>query len=235
MDPTPSPTPILNWLEDHRTAVDLAKWVLLLLAAWLGGVFRFFGRYTRRPRLKIKPIISRCFIEEFDEFNGRTDCARVAFLVDVWVINRSSEKIVIEDFRCSYVTNRFWLRWSRNLHPATLPNQPRVTMGGAAKLMPVWFSHFQEGPSHLTVEASIEPKEACGGYLLFVSFTYGSWNPRTSSKGLRLRVTGRFTTGARATSVAWIPKMQDKEKFEHLVPGIFDQLAHESSWNIFAD
>jgi hypothetical protein len=228
------PAPILNWVENHHTTVDLLKWAALLVAAWFAGAFRFLRRYTRKPRVQIQPIVSRCFIEKFKEFDGKPDCARVAFLVDTHVTNPSSEKVVIENFRASFFTQRFWSPWSRYLYPTTLPSRPTIELGGGGKVMPTWFSHFADGLAHQTIGASVEPKEAPCGYLLFVSFTYGSWNPRVSPKGVRLRVTVRFTTGPAATSAAWIPIMHDKEKFEKLVPGIFAQLGHESSWNIFA-
>ncbi len=49
------------------------------------------------------------------------------------------------------------------------------------KYMDVFFTEYLEDEGkRKVVTGKLEPKDACGGYILFVSFTYGNFNPKLS-------------------------------------------------------
>ena len=82
---------VTQWIEDHQATVDLAKWLLVLALAWAAGLFRYVRNLTRTPRLSISSVTSRCYVEE-QPFESHSDAMKAAFLLDIEVTNRSSEK-----------------------------------------------------------------------------------------------------------------------------------------------
>ena len=81
------------------------------------------------------------------------------------------------------------------------------------------------------MSGNIGSKEFQNGYILFVSFTYGSWNPKLIKDRVRLKILCKLTTGETLKDAAYIRITYDAEKFEKWVPGIIDQVGHESSWH----
>ncbi len=105
-------------------------------------------------------------------------------------------------------------------------------MGGGVKFMRVFFTNFPDDASELTATGQLDAKEYCAGYLLFVSVTFGTWNPRISGGSIKVVLRARLTTGERLTARAKVPVNESKQFFEQTVPGIVAQIEHETAWNI---
>lgn len=221
----------VSWIESHPTTVDILKWGGLLLLAWLSGIFRFVRNYAKRPSISLIAEASRCYVEEIDEFEGSKNVIRAAFLVDVTVRNPTKERIVVESFSLSYVKNKPLYFRSAEYHPVTMPNRPRQEMGSGTKVSKVFFSKFDDGFEALTMSGDIEAKQFQNGYLLFVSFTWGSWNPKIVKGHIRTRICCQLTTGEVISDSASIQVTTNAEMFEKWVPGIIDQVGHECTWN----
>lgn len=222
---------IAKWIEAHPITVDLFKWGTILLLAWITGFFRFVRNHARKPSISVIPEASRCYIEQMDEFDGCKDVIRAAYLVDVTVRNPTNEKIVVESFSLSYIKNKPLFFRSVEFHPVTMPSRPRQEMGSGTKISKVFFSNFDDGFESLTMSGEIEPKQFQNGYVLFVSFTWGSWNPKIIKGHVRIRVGCQLTTGEEISCSASIQITTNAETFEKWVPGIIDQVRHQCTWN----
>ncbi len=220
------------WIESHPITMDLMKWGGLLLVAWLSGFFRFIRNYAKRPSISLIPETSRCFVEEIDEFEGRKNVIRAAFLVNVIVRNPTKERIVVESFSLSYVNDKLFSFRSVEHHPVTMPNRPRQEMGSGTKVSKVFFSNFNDGFDSLTMLGDIQEKQFQDGYLFFVSFTCGSWNPKNIKGHFRVKISCQLTTGEVISDSAKIQITQNAEMIEKWVPGIIDQIRHEGTWNV---
>ncbi|MZH02992.1 MAG: hypothetical protein F3745_06260 [Nitrospinae bacterium] len=221
---------LVTWIESHPTTIEVSKWVLLFIIAWLSGVFKLIRKYTKKSQLKIIDTASFCFVDDINEFQGHTNVVRVAFLIDVSVINPTNEKIVIESFSLRYLTKRYFKKYSNSLYSSTLPNRPRAEMGSGIKISKVFFTDFNDDSSKLTMDGVIGPKEFQNGYIFFVSTTWGSWNPRVLKKKIKVQVHARLTTGEICKDSFWIRVIKDKEFIEKWIPGIVKQIEHPGSW-----
>ena len=222
---------IVNWIEAHPTTVDVFKWGALLLVAWVSGLFRFIRNYSRKPSISVISEASRCYIEEMEEYEGCKNVVRAAYLVDVSVRNPTKERIVVESFSLSYIKNKPLFFRSPEFHPVTMPNRPRQEMGAGTKISKVFFSDFDDGFQNLTMSGDIESKQFQNGYMLFVSFTWGSWNPKNAKGRVRIKISCQLTTGEVISSPASIPITTNAETFEKWIPGIIDQVGHQCTWN----
>ncbi len=224
---------ILGWIEQHPVTIEMVQWAALLLVAWLSGVFRLLRRYKRRCRLEVSSPTSRCFVEELEEFDGQKQVMRVAFLIDATVTNPTNEKAVIERFALSYQPEKIWPPFLGRLYAITMPSRPRSEMGGATKLSKVFFSIILDGFEGTTMDGILESKQFQSGYLLFVSFTWGSWNPRVTNDEIRIKVEAKLTSGEVVKDTVWVKVNRDKERFNNWVPGIVEHISHESAWTSF--
>lgn len=226
----PDLTSLTQWIEGHPTTVDLFKWVLVLLVAWLAGVFKYFRTLTRTPRLSVSPVTSRCYLEK-QPFEEHADAVKAAFLLDVQIANRSSENVVVSSFYVRYRTRRPVKRWSEKISAVSLPNRVRHRMGAGTKFMRNWFARFPDEIEGLTVKGKIEARDAHSGFALFVSHTYGSWNPRLRKEAIPVRVTAILTSGVRVSGTVNVKVNTDPSFFEEMVPGFLDQIRHPTAWN----
>lgn len=223
--------PIFQWIESHSVTVDALKWSALLLVAWLSGFFRFIKNLIRKPKIKIISEASRCSLEHFEEFNGDKNVVRAAYVLDVTVTNPTNEKVVIESFFMTYPRRKFWRKKSRPLHPTPMPSRPRQDIGGKTKLSKVFFSNFEDGFDSLTMSGELEPKGFQNGYLMFVTFTHGSWNPDEQNDHVSISVSAELTSGDRVSDTKQIRVNKDLKFFESFVPGFIERVSHGSAWN----
>jgi hypothetical protein len=226
----PSLESIIEWIESHEKTVDLLKWVALMLLAWITGAFRFLRNKLRRPSATIEELTSRCLIEEFSEFQGNKNAVRATFLVEVGVLNPTSEKVIVRHFALAVPRHRFWRRWKPELVALSLPNRPRHQMGSGMKFLKNWFSNFPDEFRDLTLSGTVEAKEHHSGYLLFVCYSWGSWAPRIEGDFVRVKARVHLTTGETYSVSGKVRVTRDKEKFEEWVPGINEHINHESAW-----
>ena len=172
------------------------------------------------------------FIEEIEEKDGLKNIVRASFIINVGLINRTNEKIVLDKLYLSFETNNFWRRYRQKLLRIAFPSRPRKIIGTGVKFMGVFFTEYLEEDGKFdVVTGRLEPKENCGGYLLFVSFTYGDWNPKIKNNRIMIKLNGILTSGEKLTSKAAIRIERSKEVIEEFVPGITEHVAHESTWN----
>jgi len=232
MQELPSLNDVVTWIEAHDTTVDALKWLLIILFAWFVGVFRFVRTKLKRPSLEIEELTSRCTWEYFDEHEGNKDSVRAILLIEAGINNPTTDPIVIRDFTISIKRQKRWPIWHYELNAVTLPNRPRLVVGGLTKLLKNWFSNFADGPETLTLHGRIESRDFQSGYLLFVSFSWGYMIPRVVDKAIPVKLRARLTTGETLVARARIRIMDDHSAFEAMIPGIYDHVQHASTWNI---
>ncbi len=94
-----------------------------------------------------------------------------------------------------------------------------------------WFAFFDDGLDHLTVTGVISPGHAESGFALFVSVTYGNWNPIVKEDEVFVIVRAGLANGKMVRCKTKVQVMQDAESFEEMVPGVLDQVRHPTAWN----
>lgn len=221
-----------QWIEGHPATVDVLKWAALLLIAWGTGAFTYLRNLTRKPRVRVSEVTSRCFLESYDEFEGLRDAERASLLLDIQVSNRSSSEIVVWTFDMQIRRRLRFRPWGPRISAVSLPNRVRHTMGSGVKIMRNWFARFPDEQQDLTISGHLSPGHADSGYALFVSFTHGSWNPVVTSDEVVVRLTVGLTTGKKIVTKARIHTTRDADFFESLVPGVLEQVRHPTAWNL---
>ena len=223
-------SPVVDWIESHEKTVDLLKWIALLLVAWAVGLFKYLRQKLRQPFATIEEHTSRCLVEEFAEFQGHKNALRASFLIEVGLVNPTSEAVVIRHFSLAVRRRKFWRAWEPEMVALSLPNRPRQHMGSGMKFLKNWFSNFPDEYRDLTLTGTVEPKQNHSGFLLFVCFATDNWAPRVEGEFIRVKANVHLTTGERRTVRAKVRITRDEKKFDGWVPGILDQVKHESAW-----
>ncbi|BBU70858.1 hypothetical protein ICHIJ1_07770 [Fluviibacter phosphoraccumulans] len=83
----------MNEIESHATTIDVLKWVIVGLLAWVLGVFRFIRTNLKRPKLEIESFTSRCIWQELGIVDGNDHNARVVFLIEAGINNPTTDPI----------------------------------------------------------------------------------------------------------------------------------------------
>jgi hypothetical protein len=139
---------------------------------------------------------------------------------------------VLEQFYLSFETENRWRSYRQKLVRIAFPSRPRKILGTGIKYMGVFFTEYSnEEGNHKVITGELDPKDACGGYLLFVSFTYGDWNPRIVDGRIKVRLNGVLTTGEKISSTATLRVERSRDWIEEFIPGLSEHVAHESTWN----
>ena len=223
---------IANWIEIHEHTVDLLKWVAAGLLFWVSGLFSMLGRYKRRARLEISESASFVYIEHGKHPESGMDTIRASFVLNISLINATNEKIVANQFFLSFKTINFWRSHKQRLIRFAFPSRPRKRIGEGIKYMGVWFTEYPSDELKLeTITGSLEPKETCGGYILFSSYTFGSWNPKIKNDTIQVRLRLKLTSQDWLSSSAKIRITNDSAFVEEFSPGFCTHMAHESTWN----
>ncbi|WP_204427169.1 hypothetical protein [Alloalcanivorax marinus] len=226
---------IIAWIESHGVTVDLLKWVIVGILAWLLGAFRFLKTKLKRPTLEIESLTSRCAWEELGDIDGNPANVRVTFLIQAGVNNPTAELVVIRDFSLHIRRLKKWPIWHQALNPTSLPCRVRHTVGDITRYLKNWFSNFSEGPGSLTLDGRIESMDFQSGFLVFVSASWGNMRPRLIEKGVPIKLKARLTTGETLYVKSIIPVLEDHSVMEGLVPGIFGHVENSSTWNIIRE
>lgn len=225
-------TDSFGWIEAHGTTVDLLKWVVVGVAAWAFGGFRFLRTKLKRPKLEIESFTSRCIWRELGVVDGNDHNARVVFLIEAGINNPTTDPVVVRSFTLEVRRLRRWFIRNRELNPTTLPSRVRHNIGTVTKLLKNWFSHFDEGPEELTIDARIESRDHRSGFLLFVSVSWGYMRPLVRTESIPVKLRARLTTGETLVARADIALMDDHAVFESMVPGVLSYVENRSTWNI---
>lgn len=219
---------VFDWIELHKTTVDLLKWAMLLLVAWIAGVFKFLRMRLRRPSIAIVEDTSRCLIEELSKLNGYSDVLRATLLVEVGVLNPTNERINVKGFTLAVARRRYFKRWKREQIASSLPSRPRFQTGSGMKISQNWFSKFPDEYQEATITSVIEPKEFPSGYLLFVLAATGNAKPKIEDGHVFVKARVNLTTGESFRVSGKIKIVLDSDLFESWLPGINDHISHDS-------
>lgn len=223
---------IILWIESHDVTVGILQWLALLAIAWFSGLFRLVRRRTIKPKLRIVPTASFVFLEEFAEFGDYKNVARASFVLNVGLSNRTNEKIVVEEFNLSFRARSLWRSYRQKLVRLAFPNRPRKRVGQSTKFMGVWFTEYPlEDRIFEPATGKLDPKDTCGGYLLFVSMTFGSWNPKIEQELINVKLIASLTSGDKLTSRARLRIVRDQLYVNEFCPGLVEHVSHESTWN----
>lgn len=223
---------LLQWIESHPQAVELLKWLSIALLAWLTGMFRWILIKLRPPYLEIIPQASCVFFEELGNFNGNANTCRSSFIIHASIVNRSTERIVVDRFKLGYQSFNFFISMRQKLLRIAFPSWPRKKLGEGYKYMGVFFTKYgDEQDSILSVSGTIESRELASGYLLFVSATHGSWNPKVCNSTVKVRLSCKLTTGETLNSISKLRVTTDRDFVEDTCPGLINHVADESTWN----
>lgn len=223
---------LINWIEAHGTTVDLIKWLIVGLLAWLLGAFRFLHTKLKRPSLEIESFTSRCAWEDLGEIDGNPANARVTMLIEAGINNPTTSPIVVRDFTLQIKCLKRWPLWHAELHPTTLPCRVRHNVGGIIRYLKNWFSNFDEGSENLTLDSKIESREFQSGFLMFVSASWGNMLPKIVNGKIPIKLKARLTTGETLVATKNIHVLEDKSVLQGLVPGVFEHVENPSTWNI---
>jgi hypothetical protein len=220
------------WIESHQATVELIKAGGLLFLAWISGLFSFLRRYRQKPVLEVAQTASFVYLERMEEFDGHKDVVRAAFVINASLINASNEKIVVDHFLLSFQTHDFWRSNRQKLVRIGFPSRPRKTLGICTKHMGVWFTQYPDDEVQMEhITGVLEPKELCGGYMLFTSFTWGSWSPRVRSDRVRVTLKVKLTSQKWLKKSVWLRVTSDAEKIEEMSPGLVQHLQHDTTWH----
>ena len=223
---------IVTWIEAHPATVSILNSAALIGVAWFAGAFSFLRRFRLKPRLEIAPTASFAYLERPKDQVDRGDCVRMAFVLNATLVNASNERVVLDHFLLSFRTEGFWRSNRQKLLRLAFPARPRKPVGEGEKYMGVWFTEYlDEGRPAPPIDGELEPKSLCGGYLLFVSYTYGNWNPEVWRGVTRIRLKAKLTSQRWLSCSADVRVIEDADYVESFVPGLLKHIAHDSTWN----
>ncbi|OIQ71532.1 hypothetical protein GALL_468490 [mine drainage metagenome] len=223
---------LIDWIELHKVTVGLLQAVVLLLLAWVAGLFSYLRKLTAKPRLHVVETASFVFIEDLADHDGKPNSMRASFIINASLINASKEKVVLEQFLLSYRTHNIIRSYRQRLVRIAFPVRPRKRLGNGIKYMGVWFTEFGEDDYKLeAAHGNLDAKEMCAGYLLFASFTWRGWNPRIAGNTVSVRLRAKLTSGECIKFCTRLRVVTDPAFVEEFCPGLVEHVAHESTWN----
>jgi hypothetical protein len=223
---------VFDWIEVHEITVDLLKWIALLVAAWAMGLFKLIKNKVRSPTIEIDSMTSRCLVLNCSDSDGAVQRHKAIFFLKIGVNNSSEKPIVVRDFCLRYAPQKFFKKWTINFLPCTLPSRPQAKVGESKKLLPTWFSGFDDGFKNLTLGNRIEEWAYEAGYILFITSSYGTMNPKVENETVKVKATCKLTSGQTLQSVAEVKVITESEKLEVIVPGIVEYANQPNTWNI---
>jgi hypothetical protein len=227
----PTPVEVITWIESHRVTVGLTQSLALILLAWLAGAFRLLQALTRKPIVRIVDSASFVFIDSVS-IEGKENALRAAYVINASLVNSSKERIVLDQFSLSYQTANPFRSFKQILVRIAFPARPRKRLGSGFKLMGVWFTNFPDEEYALPPAlGALEPKDMESGYLLFSSFTWGSWSPVVADGQIRVKLKALLTSGEVLVTTARLHALYEPETAHEFCPGIIEHIAHESTWN----
>jgi len=215
---------VINYLNSNPALVNLLIFLLGLLVAWTSGALKAIKGLSQKLdsklRIKIDPATARVTLLKKYE-RGNKKAARFAFCLSLSLLNPTEKILTVTDFELRFKDIRRW--WSKALLPITFPNLPRLEIGENFKILPAYFSRFPAIESILGREFSpdgrIQPGDIQSGYLLFMEEFYGSWLPRVTKKGVRIKIRCRDLRGRSYSVKGWAPSISPEKTFS-FIPGL---------------
>jgi hypothetical protein len=218
----------LNWIEAHKTTVDLAKWAVALALGWVLGLFQLVRNWARQPFADIDVRYSSFYAEELPELDDHTDVIRIAIMTDVRVTNPTKHKVGVVSMALSLRRARYWWPWSPMVAAVGFPAPPAFPMGENVKLIPVWFTQFDSEQADLTRD-SVEGQSSSAGLALFVVVVNRKYiHPLTEGLSLKIKVT--LATGQKCYTKGTVGTHRDIKQLAHIVAGGAGYVRHPSVW-----
>lgn len=223
---------IVTWIENHEITVGLLRDAVLVFFAWLSGAFVYFRRFRDEPHLRIVETASFVIVERVPATAERPEAMRTSFILNVSLVNSSNEKVVLDHFELSYQAHSFLRSYRQRLLRIAFPSRPRKRVGEGVKYMGVWFTEYPQDDLKMDViDGKLESKDQCSGFLLFTSYTYGSWNPWITDGEIRIRLNASLTSRQRLSTKAKVRVSEDMQFADDFSPGLGAHVAHASTWN----
>jgi hypothetical protein len=222
----------LAWIEAHPVTVGLIEAAVLVGAAWFTGVFAYFRRFVRRPKLRVARTASFVYLHEYPATAEEPAFTTAAFVINASVINRSIEKVVVDHFWLAYECSDRKRSFKQKLLKIGFPDRPRKRSGSSYKFMGVWFSKFPASELELeSAEGILEPADIDSGYLLFVSKTYGTWSPTAVEGTVKIELSVELSSGDILKTRVTIRALRDSAFLDEFVPNLTEHVLHESVAN----
>lgn len=215
---------VTNYLNSHPHLINMLIFLLGLLVAWTSGALNavkgLSQKLDNRLRIRIDPTMARVtFLKDYEHSGAKA--ARFAFCLSLSLLNPTEKNLTVTDFELKFKDKR--RRWSKGLLPITFPNVPRQEIGENLKFLPVYFSRFPEIESIFGREFSpngrVQPGDIQSGYLLFMEEFYGSWLPRVTNKGVRIKAGCRDLRGRSYAAKGWAQSISSEKMFS-FIPGL---------------
>jgi hypothetical protein len=185
----------------------------------------------RAPSVRIVDSASFVLMEGLS-IEGKDNASRAAYIINASLVNSSTERIVLDQFSLSYQTLNPLRSFRQRLVRIAFPARPRKRVGSGIKMMGVWFTDFPDEEYAIPAsQGALEPKDMESGFLLFASFTWGSWNPAVVDGLLKVKLKAHLTSGEVLVSTARLRALYEPEIAHEFCPGIIEHIAHESTWN----
>lgn len=221
-------TASIGWIETHEHTVDLLKWIVAGLAAWLLGVFRAIRAWALRPSISITEAYSHCFSEQHTKLDNHRDVTLFAFVLDAVIMNPTASKIGVQTFELQIRRRELWKRWTSPITAIGFPTMPRTPMpDGAIKVVPVWLTSFEGYDSSLSLRDIAGQNSAAG--LVFFALAMPD-SSIVSDEQCTLKLSVRLATGERRSVVMKIKSENGLDKLERMVPSSANYVRHKSVW-----
>jgi len=223
----------MDWLELHPVAVDVAKWLLLIAAAWMSGAFTVLRRFTQRPRVEVYGPACFCYLEDYKDLKSGKDTTLAVFILNPAIKNPSDRSFEIDRMLLGYDCQHFFRRFRQELFSVSFPARPRKAFGTGIKVLPVFFTRFGDNmDDSASVHGKVGPKSLTAAYLMFISNTWGSWRAREVNGQIAVRL--RITTVGEGSLVrkVKIRVFKDKKILEEFCPTLYEHAKTDNLWNL---
>lgn len=212
---------LVAWIESHRMSVELIKWIILILGAWLLGIFRIIRKYSQRPSLSLFESDGFCFIEDYQKEG--IPAKKAAFIVNPCIKNPSDYADEIDYITIGYKCKNKKMSLRQNLLPISFPAPPRCQFGSSLKYLPVYLTNFKE---HAGVDSIIQARRKKSGYVLFAAKTYGDW-AADHDEYIDILLEVFLVSGGAIKCKDKLKVISSKEVLENFCPGIYEVITVE--------
>lgn len=220
---------LIPWIEDHPVTISLLTTVGVLAAAWGSGLFRLLRQRVRRPKVLVVPEGSFVAFRTTERDDLPKTGTLAVFLLNVTLINPSDAKAILRGFQFSYRCPSWKTSMRQRLRYVPMPSLPKYETAVGRLIHHVW---FQSLPGQATrIDGRLEPKEMENGWIMFVSATWGSYDPRVVNDRVKVKLEATFTDGRRVADREEV-RVAPLADLQELLPDIRGLLDEDRWWNL---
>lgn len=220
---------LIHWLEGHQVTVGVIEAAAVVIVGWASGLFRLVRQRVRRPTVAVVPEGSFAAQRTLERDDIPATGTVTAYLLNVTLINPSDTRAVLRGFHFSYRCSAWRASMKQRLRCVPLPALPSIKSSAGEMVHYVWFQKLP--PQDTRIDGRLDPKEMQNAWILFISATWGSHNPKIVDKRVKVRLDAILTDGRQAKDVEHI-RVTDLATLEDYVPGIGDYLNEDRWWNM---